>query len=290
MVFINRLANGVGEEKDFYIAKNSQILVKTPGFRLSDAEIPQSIKEHGVKMLFSANMFTLKRENNKIVLKDISEQTVEPPAVLAFFRPNKVTPEIIINGYRLSIDKELYASLSPKEKKEAAAYIRHFEKIKSQNPHKSARHELKHLENMLFFNSLHENGDCLSSPLYLDNCYLDELSASCNEEFGTEDISLSKAEAMIENTCRDWWENPYKQKTYLGKNGDFQSLAATYESKVHDSNNHQADSMFQKIVKKYFTFVIGGKETDLSHMVTPKLLNRYRTSRASIPSAVIKSR
>lgn len=267
MVFINRLASGVGEEKDYYIPKNSQVLVKTSAFSLSNDEISPEIKAHGIRMLFNPNAYHLKRENEKIVLKDISEHSVELPTTLATFKPENAVPEIVINGYLLYTDQDLLSSLSEEEKKEVSQIIKHFEEIKSRNPLKSVRHELKHWENALFFEELHQNNECLSSPLYLENRYFDEISASCDENFGAKEISHKQAEQIIFETIKSWNESPYKKPVYKG---DFERHASKYEEKTQGMDSGNAKAMLNKIVKKYFTFNIDGKETDLSYVVMPQ--------------------
>ena len=62
MTIINRLKNGIGEETDFYIPRNTSVLFKTKTIRFTDEEIPEDLRDRSLKLLFNPDFYTIKRD------------------------------------------------------------------------------------------------------------------------------------------------------------------------------------------------------------------------------------
>lgn len=286
MPVINRLKNVVGEEKDYYIPKTAQVLSKTPSFSFPDEKIPDDLKENGVKLMFYPNVYTIKRDkkNNRIVLHDISEHSVELPQVLAYFRPLKTLPEIVYNGYMLCIDKSIVDTLSPQEQKQVFEMVKHFKDFNKKNPLDICTHELTHLRNALVFEKLHQNGQRLSDKLFRDNAYLDEISATSSEHLPH---ATNKEDALkiVAKTCQEWLENP-KNEAYTKSGGFFDGLLIEYNRNYEGKPDLLAAEMYQKLLKAYFTFKINGVDTDLSSALDARFV--LKNQNVSSPKPYMK--
>lgn len=269
MVFINRLKNGVGKESDFYVPKTAKALVQSDEFSLQDNEISDKIKQGNLKLLYSSNVYVIKRDaqNGQIVLKDISEQTVELPTTLATYKPSKACPEIVFNGYMLGIDKNL-TDLSPEEKAEIEKITSHFEKLKKSDPKKSAKHELKHVENSIYFNEEHKDNLALTHDFFIRKCFIDEISATVEENIESKAQNRDEAQTYVKKVFSDWMNNPSK-KSYYSENGDFEHQWGSYEEKTKGLNTFQSEKMYKQMLQHFFTFKINGKNMDLSAAIDP---------------------
>lgn len=264
MTIINRLKNGVGEEKDFYIPRNTSVLFKTKPIRFTDEEIPEDLRERNLKLLFNPDLYTIKRDaqTGEIALKNISEQTVELPKECAHFRPSKIMPEIVYNGYLLCIDKSLEGKLSAEEEQEVLNIVKHFQKFDKQNPHEVCLHELKHLKNSEILDRIHQNGQRLPDEHFRLAAELDEITALSSEKF-TPEISEQQALQIIRETCADWQTNP-RFETYLRPNGELDHLLSAYQEQHRGKPEAPTNNMYKEIAKAYLTFKINGKDCDLS--------------------------
>lgn len=284
MVLINRLKNGAGKNSDFdlYLPQGVDILVKSPEFTLSDDDIPDKIRQGNLKLLYRPNICTIRRDkaSGEIVLTDITTHQTSLPHDLACFMPEKACPEIVFHGYMLCIDKNL-TSLTPEEKNEIQKITAHFEKLKNIDMKKSAKHELRHIENSMHFNEVHEKNQAFNHQFYIRKCFLDEISATVQENIDINARTKEDALAFVKRTFSEWMSNP-NRKTYYGPKGDFEHQWGIYEDKTLGKNTSQSEQMYQKICKKFFTFKISGKEMDLSSAINPNFdLPNKRPSQAA---------
>lgn len=284
MVLINRLKNGAGKNSDFdlYLPQGVDILVKSPEFTLSDDDIPDKIRQGNLKLLYRPNICTIRRDktSGKIVLTDIATHQISLPHDLASFMPEKACPEIVFHGYMLCIDKNL-TNLTPEEKNEIQKITAHFEKLKNNDMNKSAKHELRHIENSVNFNEIHENNQALNHNFYIRKCFLDEISATVQEDIDNNAHTKEEALIFAKRTFSEWMSNP-NRKTYYEPKGDFEHQWGIYEDKTLGKNTSQSEQMYQKICKKFFTFKVNGKEMDLTAAINPNFdLPNKKTSQAT---------
>lgn len=271
MVVINRLKNGAGKDSDFglYLPKGVEILAKSPEFMLSDDEIPEKIRQGNLKLLYRPNICTIKRDtpSGKIVLTDIATHQISLPHDLASYMPEKACPEIVFHGYMLCKDKNL-GQLTTEEQAEVQKIINHFDKLTSVDMKKSARHELKHIENSIAFNEAHRPGTALSHEYFIRKCFIDEISATAKEEIEDKAQTREEGLAYLSKTFNSWLNNP-RRVSYYGEYGDFEHQYGVYESKTQGHDTSKSEEMFLKICKKFLTFKISGTETDLSEAINP---------------------
>ncbi len=271
MVFINKLKNGAGKDSDFnlYLPNDVDILLKSPEFTLSDDDIPEKIRLGNLKLLYRPNIYTIKRDTNsgEIVLTDISTHQVRLPADLASYKPEKICPEIVFHGYMLCKDKHL-GRLRAEEQAEVKKIINHFEKLTSVDMNKSARHELKHIQNSILFNEIHTPDTAFNHEFFIRKCFIDEISATANEDIG--DMAHTREEGLtyLKKTFDGWLNNP-RRISYYGEHGDFEHQYGVYEAKTQGRDISKSEKMFLKICQKFLTFKIDGKETDLSEAINP---------------------
>lgn len=271
MVLINRLKNGAGKDCDFglYLPKGVDILAKSPEFMLSDDEIPEKIKQGNLKLLYRPNICTIRRNeaDGKIVLTDIATHQVGLPTDLASFMPEKACPEIVFHGYMLCKDKNL-GKLTAEEQAEVQKIINHFDRLTRVDMKKSARHELKHIENSMAFNEAHRPNTALSHEYFIRKCFVDEISATAKEEIEDKAQTREEGLAYLKKTFSSWLNNP-QRVSYYGEHGDFEHQYGVYESKTQGRDTSKSEEMFVNICKKFLTFKINGIETDLSAAVNP---------------------
>lgn len=270
MVYINRLKNGIGEEKDYYIPKNCRSLIMTQPFAISDELVSESLKNSNLKLMFYPNVYTIKRDahSGEIALKDISEQSVPLPTTLASFRLGKTSSEIVFNGFMLCIDKELEKNLSSEDKLEIEKISKHFGKLKAKDMIKTAHHELKHAKNALVVSDVHQDGSSFNEEFFIRKCFLDEISASCNEVIG-DTTSKEEAKLAVKKTFNAWMNKPSNCDTYYGPNGDFNHQWGRYEDQNEGRSDRGAETMYLKLAKEFFTFEIRGEQVDLSNAIDP---------------------
>lgn len=268
--YISRLKNGVGRESDYIFPKKGIPLLFSQEFSLPDRDIPQIVREKGVKLHFYPYSYVIERRKNdgEIVLRDICGHETELPRTIAVFKPNKIVPEIIINGFGLFIDAQTQESLSEKEKDRVQNIIRHFKKLRAVHPLKSARHELKHYQNAIIFNQAHTDDAALDREFYLRKCFIDEISATCSEQIQEKAHNAEEGRVYVREQFNLWMSNPDRQ-SYYGPSGDFEHQLGVYQDEKDGKSTDKAREMYLKIFKEFLTFEIGGEKTDLSDAISP---------------------
>lgn len=269
-MYINRLKNGVGRESDYIFPKKGIALLFSQEFSLPDRDIPQIVREKGVKLHFYPYSYVIERRKNdgEIVLKDICGHETELPRTIAVFKPNKIVPEIIINGFGLFIDAQTRESLSGKEKDRVQNIIRHFKKLRAVHPLKSARHELKHYQNAIIFNQTHTDDAALDREFYMRKCFIDEISAMCSEQIQEKAHNAEEGRVYVREQFNLWMSNPDRQ-SYYGPQGDFEHQFGVYQDEKDGKSTDKAREMYLKIFREFLTFEIGGEKTDLSDAISP---------------------
>lgn len=271
MVLVNRLKNGVGKDSDFalFMPRNVDILMKSDEFTLRDEEIPEKLKQGNLKLIYRPNIYTIRRdkENGSIILTDISTQKVKYPSCLAAYKPGKTCSEILFHGFMLCLDKGL-GQLTEQEQREVDKITAHFEKLTACNMAESARHELKHIENDLYFNELHQNNLALSHEYYIRTRFLDEISATVQENIEQNVQTKEQGAVYVQKTFSEWMNNP-RRESYYGKFGAFEHHYSVYEEENRGHDVSRSDELYKQILSKFFTFKINGQEMDLSGTVNP---------------------
>lgn len=271
MVLMNKLKNGVGKNSDFalFLPRNVTILMKSGEFTLPDEEIAEKLKQINLKLTYRPNIYTIRRdkETGAIVLTDISMQKAGLPTCLAAYKPGKACSEILFHGFMLCQDKSL-EELTKQEQSEIKKITAHFEKLIASNMTESARHELKHIENDLYFKEAHQNNLALNHEYYIRMRFLDEISATAKENIEQSAQNKEQAIAYVKKTFSEWMNNP-KRESYYGRFGDFEHQYGAYEEEISGRDSSQSEKLYRQILSKFFTFKINGEELDLSEAISP---------------------
>ena len=271
MVLMNKLKNGVGKDSDFalFMPRNVDILMKSGEFTLRDEDIPEKLRQGNLKLTYRPNIYTVRRhkENGKLILTDISTQEVELPTCFAAYKPGKTCPEILFHGFMLCLDKSL-GTLNKQEQKKLQEITSHFEKLTANDMAASARHELKHIENDLYFNELHQNNLALNYEYYIRKCFLDEISATGQENIEQNVKTKEQGIAFVQKTFSEWMNNP-RRESYYGRFGEFEHQYGVYEEENRGHDLSRSGELYKQILSKFFTFKINGQEMDLSEAVNP---------------------
>lgn len=271
MVLMNKLRNGVGKDSDFalFMPGNVDVLMKSSEFSLRDEDIPEKLRQENLKLTYRPNIYTIRRhkENGNLILTDISTQEVELPSCLAAYKPGKTCSEILFHGFMLCTDKNI-EPLSKQEQHEVQKIISHFEKLTTNDMAKSAKHELKHIENGLYFNALHQNNLALTHEHYIRKCFLDEISATVQEDIEQNVQTKEQGAAYVKKTFYEWMNNP-RRESYYGRFGAFEHQYGVYEEENRGHDLSRSDELYKQVLNEFFTFKINGQEMDLSEAVNP---------------------
>ncbi len=271
MVLMNKLKNGVGKDTDFalFMPNNVDILMKSGEFKLADEEIAEKLKQGNLKLIYRPNIYTIRRDqkSGSIILTDISTQKVECPTCLAAYKPGKNCSEILFHGFMLCLDKGL-GKLTEQEQCEVKKITAHFEKLITSNMAESARHELKHIENDLYFKEAHHDNLSLNHEYYIRTRFLDEISATAKENIEQHVQTKEQGIGYIQKTFSEWMNNPQRE-SYYGRFGDFEHQYSAYEEENLERDTSQSEKLYRQILGKFFTFNINGQDMDLSEAIAP---------------------
>ena len=146
--------------------------------------------------------------------------------------------------------------------------IRHFKKLRAVHPLKSARHELKHYQNAIIFDQAHTDDDALDREFYMRKCFIDEISATCNEQIQEKVHNAEEGRGYVREQFNLWMSNSDRQ-SYYGPQGDFEHQFGVYQDEKDGKSTDKAREMYLKIFKEFLTFEIGGEKTDLSDAISP---------------------
>ena len=269
-MYINRLKNGVGRQSDYIAPRDGIPLLFSREFALPDNQVPQSVKDGGVKLRFYPNTYVIDRrtDDGELVLKDICGHEVELPRTIAMFKPDKAPPEIIINGFGLFINKRAQEVLSEKDKVAVQQIISHFKKMREVDPQKSARHELRHYQNSQLFAAVHTADTALNDNDYLRTRFMDEISATIDDGISEKVHNREEGLQYVKEQFDCWMSNPDRQ-SYYAPHGDFQHQLGAYQNETKNRDTGKSAEMYKQIFKNFLTFKICGKEMDLSAAIAP---------------------
>lgn len=292
MPFVNRLKDKCGGKDAFYVAKGTSPLVWSGEFSYPDNLISQKQKDKGVRLLYYPMVYTIKRDekSGSLVLKDISNQNQPLPKTLAGFK-DVGFPQITVYGYMLTIDDSIKESLSIQDKKQIDVFLKHFEKIKAQNPAFSVAHELTHLDNKIAFLETHKKFETLklSPEDFLKLRFVDEIFASSKEQLIAQNpTSQADMEKIVRETQKNWLHDENKQHYYQDEISDF---AAQLDQYNNIAKNRKVDSkhlMFNELFDAYTSFEKGGTTYHLSEAINldfnmPEKLKKYAGISSTLP-------
>jgi len=266
MAYINRLHNGCGGRDAFYIPKGTTPLVWPEESRFGDENLSDDQKARGIRLRYYPEVYIIRRDvqDGKIHLKNISEQDCSPPTKVAEYS-NRINPNVIIYGYMLCLDDKLKENLSAEDLKELQEIKKRFQKLAAEDVAVSVAHELKHDFNDCKLKQIQEKYGCrLTRDQFLDTRLLDEQTASTAEVFlQTHPTNIAEMRKTFEKRKEQWLSAPRNQK-YYKEYGDFDTLWEDYLKENAHLPEAPDDKMFQEVVKAYSTFVIDGREYELS--------------------------
>lgn len=284
MPFVNRLKNKCGGKEAFYIAKGTSPLVWSDEFSYPDSLISQKQKDKGLRLLYYPMVYTIKRDekDGSLVLKDISNQNQPLPKTLAGFK-DVGFPQITVYGYMLTIDDSLKESLSAQDKKQIDVFLKHFEKIKAQNPVLSVAHELTHLDNKIAFLEIHKKfaNLKLSPEDFLKLRFVDEIFASSKEQIIAQNpTSQEDMKQIVSHTQQNWLKDENKKHYYQDEGSDFAAQLDQYNSITKNRKIDNKHLMFNELLEAYTSFEKGGKIYHLSSAINfdfnmPERLKKY---------------
>ncbi len=271
MAYINRLNNGCGGRDAFYIPKGTTPLVWPEESRFGDENLSEEQKKRGIRPRYYPETYIVRREDNdgKLHLKNISEQNCPSPTKLAEYS-NKVNPSVIVYGYMLCIDDCLKDTLSPADAQDLQDIKSQFQKLADEDVAISVAHELKHDFNDGRFKQIHQKyGQRLTREQFIALCFLDEQTASTAENFTQSPPSnVSEMRNVFEKRKEQWLKSPRNQR-YYKEYGDFDARWNDYLKETAHLPETSDDKMLQDVTKAYMTFVINGREYDLSSVPAP---------------------
>lgn len=292
MPFVNRLKNKCGGKDAFYIAKSTSPLVWSDEFSYPDSLISQKQKDKGVRLLYYPMVYTIKRDekDGSLVLKDISNQNQPLPKTLAGFK-DVGFPQITVYGYMLAIDDCLKESLSAQEQKKIEAFVKHFEKIKAQNPALSVAHELTHLDNRTAFLEAHKKFENLklSPEDFLKLRFADEIFASAKEQLVAQNPTTQEdMEKIVRDIQQNWLKDENKKHYYQDESSDFASQLDQYNNITKNRKVDSKHLMFQELLDAYTSFERDGKTYHLSSVINldfnmPEKLKKYAGISSPLP-------
>lgn len=269
-MYVNRVKNGAGRQSDYICPRDSIPLLFSRECTLPDEQIPQAVKDKGVKLYFYPYTYVIDRRSSdgELVLKDVCGHETELPRTVAMFRPDKTVPEIVINGFGLFINAQAQKVLSEQDKVKVQGIIEHFKKLRKIDPQESARHELKHYQNAIAFAEVCANNGALNEEFYMRTRYIDEISATISEKISENVHSQEEGLKYVTEQFNNWMKNP-ERKSYYGPHGDFQHQFGVYQDENKGKDTGRSAEMYQQIFKKFLTFEIDGKQMDLSAAIAP---------------------
>ena len=269
-MYVNRLKNSAGRSSEYIVPRDGIPLLFSRECALPDEQIPQIVKDRGVKLYFYPYSYVIDRrsQDGELVLKDVSGHETELPHDLAVFRPDKTVPKIMINGFGLFINAQAQKNLSEKDKADVSRIIEHFKKLRNADPQKSVRHELKHYQNSLVFADAIAENAALNREFFMRTRFIDEISATISEDISEKAHNKEEGLQYVRKQFDSWMSNPERQ-SYYGPHGDFQHQFGVYQNENAGKDTSKSAEMYQQIFKKFLTFVVEGKEMDLSAAIAP---------------------
>ncbi len=266
MAYINRLNNGCGGRDAFYIPKGTTPLIWPEESRFGDENLSEEQKSRGIRLRYYPETYVIRRDeqDGKLHLKNISEQNCPSPTKLAEYS-NKINPNVIVYGYMLCLDDKLKDTLSPEDRECLQEIKAQFQKLANEDITASVAHELKHDFNDGKLKEIQQkHGRRLTRDQFIASCFLDEQTASTAEIFSqTTPKNIAEMRNIFEKRKEQWMANPRNQR-YYKEYGDFDVRWNDYQKENAHLPEASDDKMFQDVVSAYMTFVVDGKEHDIS--------------------------